>query len=82
MPFDPEERKALLLIPRIGPGVIDRLEALGIDSAEKLSAIGVDETVQLVCRALGSPAWRNRHAALVEAAQQANAPPAIERARP
>lgn len=61
-----------MLTPGIGPGVVDRLEALGIDSLDKLNTLGVDEAIRRVCDAVGSTAWRNRRAALGEALQRMN----------
>ena len=67
MSFPHEELQVLLTTPRVGPGVVARLEAAGFDSFAKISERGVNEVVNAICTSVGSTAWRNRHAALVEA---------------
>lgn len=67
MSFTNEERQVLLITPRVGPGVIARLEAAGFDSFAKICERGVDEVVNAICTSVGSNAWRNRHGAIVEA---------------
>ena len=61
------ERLALLRAPGLGPTVINRLEAQGLTSLDALREMGVDRVIDLVCNAVGSPAWKNRHAALARA---------------
>jgi hypothetical protein len=70
MAFTLEERRQLLATPRLGPGVIDRLELLGIDSFDKLRRIGVDAAVDRVCQSIGSSAWANRRKPLALALSQ------------
>lgn len=68
--FSESERLALLRLHGIGPIVVSRLEALGIVSFAKLREIGTDRAVQMVCEAMGSPAWKNRQTALERALAQ------------
>ena len=68
--FDPAERRILLSLPGIGPGVLQRLEQAGIDSLDALRKAGADAVVQQVCANLGHGAWRNRHRALQRALAQ------------
>lgn len=65
--FDPADRARLLAMPRIGPGVLERLEAAGILSLEALRRVGVDRTVELVCHQVGRPCWANRRRSLARA---------------
>ena len=67
MAFPSNEREILLKSPGIGPGVIDRLEALGVDSLEALCAANLEELVRRACHLVGSAAWRNRQRALQRA---------------
>jgi len=67
MSFPRGERQILLVTPRVGPGVVARLEAAGFDSFAKISEQGVGEVVNAICTSVGSTAWRNRQAALVQA---------------
>ena len=65
--FERHEHRLLLATPRIGPMVIERLEAVGIDSLARLREQGVERAVALVCASLGSVAWANRRRALAQA---------------
>jgi predicted RecB family nuclease len=67
MGFEADERRVLLALPGIGPGVLQRLEQAGIDSLDALCAVGADAVVLQVCKTLGHGAWRNRHRALQRA---------------
>ncbi|MBK9363655.1 MAG: TfoX/Sxy family DNA transformation protein [Rubrivivax sp.] len=69
MPFAAQERRRLLSTPGLGPRVIARLEAAGIESLVQLRAIGAEAAVARVCRQLGTQAWRNRLGALQGALQ-------------
>ena len=62
--FPDVERQHLLSMPRIGPRVVERLEALGLTSLDTLRSRGLDRTLGMLCRADGSPAWLNRRRAL------------------
>jgi hypothetical protein len=70
MAFAQEERRRLLAAPLLGPGVVHRLEQLGLDSFDKLRRIGVDAAVDEVCTLLGSRAWANRRDPLAQALRQ------------
>jgi hypothetical protein len=65
--FCDPERLVLLRTPGLGPTVVSRLEAQGLSSLQAMRDMGVERVVELVCRAVGSSAWKNRHAALVKA---------------
>jgi hypothetical protein len=79
--FPANERRLLLSLPRIGPTVVERIEAQGITSLHDLHRKGVDRVVEAICREMGTPAWANRRRALIEAlAASAKLPP--ERRRP
>lgn len=65
--FDPQDRARLLVLPQIGPQVIERLEAAGYCSLADMKAAGIDRVVAAVCRQLGNRAWENRRRALLRA---------------
>ncbi|MDE2368098.1 MAG: hypothetical protein KGN16_03935 [Burkholderiales bacterium] len=67
MSFSASERHTLLITPQLGPRIISRLEEVGLDSVDKLRAVGIDEAVRRVCDRVGSPAWRNRQRPLARA---------------
>ena len=58
--FSDEERRVLLQEPRIGPIVLERLEAAGFSSLDQLRQAGAQAAVQRVCLQTGQVAWRNR----------------------
>lgn len=70
--FSDAERRLLLAQPRIGPGVVARLEALGIGSLDALQRHGIDLVVQAVCAHQGHISWANRRRPLAQALQQAS----------
>jgi hypothetical protein len=70
MRFPDEERRLLLGQPGIGPTVIARLEAAGIDSLRALRCAGARVVVEAVCAGLGTGAWTNRRKALEKALQR------------
>ena len=65
--FCDPERLVLLRTPGLGPTVVSRLEAQGLSSLQAMRDMGVERVVEMVCLAVGSSAWKNRHAALVKA---------------
>ena len=73
--FSESEKLALLEVKGVGITVISRLEEIGIDSFEKLSAHNVEEIVNRVASMLRTTCWKNSPQA--KAAISA----AIERAR-
>lgn len=68
--FPPKERGFLLTEPRIGQGVIERLEQAGVHSLAQLAALGPSAVVRRICEGQGSRAWANRHKALERALQR------------
>lgn len=67
MAFAQQDRARLMAQPGIGPGVISRLQTLGLDSLDKLRAASAEGAVAQVCEQLGTSAWRNRLHALARA---------------
>jgi hypothetical protein len=65
--FCDPERLVLLRTPGLGPTVVSRLEAQGLSSLQAMRDMGIERVVEMVCLAVGSSAWKNRHAALVKA---------------
>lgn len=72
--FRPEERKALLGAPRIGPVIVMRLEQAGLGSLDRLREVGAALAAGIVCTLQGGPAWMNRHRALARALEAACVP--------
>jgi hypothetical protein len=72
--FRPEERKALLGTPGIGPVIVMRLEQAGLGSLDRLREVGTARAAGIVCTLQGSPAWMNRHRALARALEAASVP--------
>ena len=68
--FSDEERRLLLQEPRIGPVVLERLEAAGFSSLEQLRSAGAGAVVQAVCRQTGQVAWHNRRRPLERVLQR------------
>ena len=65
--FSADERTRLLALPRIGPQVVDRLEAAGFHSLDAMRRAGLDAVIGAVCQQQGQAAWRNRRRALAPA---------------
>ena len=59
MAFNPTERLSLLAIKGVGLTVIQRLEALGIDSLAKLATYRAEDIAEMVAAMLGSTCWKN-----------------------
>jgi len=59
MAFNPTERLSLLAIKGVGPTVIQRLEAIGIDSLTKLATYRAEDIAEMVAAMLGSTCWKN-----------------------
>ncbi len=70
MAFRPEERTLLLRTPRLGPVAVARLEAVGIDTLERLAGIGVGRAIQLVGRDVRGSGWQNRRRALEQVLEE------------
>jgi predicted flap endonuclease-1-like 5' DNA nuclease len=78
MPFPEPERATLLAIKGVGPGVVSRLEQLGIDSLATLARQDAAAICAEVSARLGTTCWRNAPkarqavAAAIEAARAAS----------
>lgn len=59
MSFSTEERNALLALKGVGPTVLARLEAMGIESLAQLSVADVESIVSHAARLTGSTCWKN-----------------------
>ncbi len=59
MPFNSEEKVALLAVKGVGPTVISRLEQIGIDSMDKLSHYQCDEVITTIATLLNASCWKN-----------------------
>ena len=59
MSFSTEERNALLALKGVGPTVLARLEAMGIESLAQLSTADVESIVAHAARLTGSTCWKN-----------------------
>lgn len=59
------DQRRLLTTPKLGPLVLERLDAIGIRSLDGLRSFGVDEAIERICAQVGNCAWRNRRAALL-----------------
>lgn len=68
--FPPDERGFLLTEPRIGQGVIERLEQVGVHSLAQLARLGTSTVIHRICEGQGTRAWANRHRALERALQR------------
>jgi predicted RecB family nuclease len=60
MPFPPDERARLLAIKGVGPGVVARLEQIGIDRLETLARQDATALCADIAAMLGSTCWRNQ----------------------
>ena len=58
--FNPRERAILLAVRGVGPGVVARLEQLGIHRLETLARQGAAAICADVAAMLGSTCWRNQ----------------------
>jgi predicted flap endonuclease-1-like 5' DNA nuclease len=76
MPFPATERATLLAIKGVGPGVVSRLEQLGIDRLSTLARQDATTLCTDIAAMLGSTCWRNQPkakqaiAAAIEAARK------------
>lgn len=57
--FSEHERERLLGVKGVGPGVISRLESIGICSLTQLAASDVDTVLDRASLDTGSTCWRN-----------------------
>jgi hypothetical protein len=68
--FDPQERRLLMRMPRIGEGMVERLEAAGYTSLKALHEAGTARVLDRVAAQVGQGAWLNRRRALDAAIQR------------
>ena len=59
MPFNEQERRALLALKGVGPTVIKRFEEIGIESFEKLAGFDTNTIAERVASMLHSNCWKN-----------------------
>lgn len=59
MPFSEEERQVLLAVKGVGGTVIQRFEALGIESLAQLAGCDSRQILEQVASMLGSSCWKN-----------------------
>ncbi len=59
MPFSEQEREILLSVKGIGPTVLKRLEAIGIDNLSDLATYQVNEVTERVASMLRMACWKN-----------------------
>ena len=59
MPFNDEERKAMLELKGVGATVIARLEQLGFCSLAELKEAEASHITQQIAGMLGASCWRN-----------------------
>jgi len=69
--FCQRDRALLLATPRIGPGVVERLEQAGFGSLEQMRRVGIEAVVARVCASFDMPGWTNRRSALSAALKAA-----------
>ena len=59
MPFNEQERAALLALKGVGPTVIRRFEEIGIDSFQQLAGFDAHTIAERVASMLHSSCWKN-----------------------
>jgi len=59
MPFNEQERSALLALKGVGPTVIKRFEEVGIESFEDLAGFDANTIAERVASMLHSNCWKN-----------------------
>ncbi|MBP6900590.1 MAG: helix-hairpin-helix domain-containing protein [Burkholderiaceae bacterium] len=57
----------MLATPGLGPGIVARLEQLGIHSLATLQGAALDQAIEALCHQVGNAAPRNRRRALQRA---------------
>lgn len=67
MSLPPDQRQHLLRSPRLGPGVVRRLEQVGVTSLDELRGERLDAVLEAICQQDGSPAWHGRRRPLQRA---------------
>ena len=59
MPFNEQERAALLALKGVGPTVVKRFEEIGIDSFEQLVGFNANTIAERVASMLQTSCWKN-----------------------
>ncbi len=59
MPFNEQERSALLALKGVGPTVVKRFEEIGIESFEELARFDANTIAERVESMLHSSCWQN-----------------------
>ncbi|MCC9660357.1 helix-hairpin-helix domain-containing protein [Pseudoalteromonas sp. MB41] len=59
MPFNEQERAALLALKGVGPTVVKRFEEIGIDSFEQLAGFNANTIAERVASMLQTSCWKN-----------------------
>ncbi|WP_062567733.1 MULTISPECIES: helix-hairpin-helix domain-containing protein [Pseudoalteromonas] len=59
MPFNDQERDALLALKGVGPTVVKRFEEIGIESFEELAGFDASTIAKRVASMLHSTCWQN-----------------------
>lgn len=59
MPFNDQERMALLNLKGVGPTVIKRFEEIGIDSFDLLRNFDAEDIAERVAEMLHTTCWKN-----------------------
>lgn len=59
MPFNDDERAALLALKGVGPTVIARLEQLGFSRLSQLKTARMEDIVAQASSLVGSSCWKN-----------------------
>jgi nucleotidyltransferase/DNA polymerase involved in DNA repair len=59
MGFSAEDKKKMLQLKGVGPTVIIRLEALGLNSLQQLANMHVQDILQAIAKMLNSTCWQN-----------------------
>jgi predicted RecB family nuclease len=66
--FSPKELQLLLAVDGVGPGVVKRLEEIGVASLADLAERDAGAVCDLISARLGSSCWRNSPKARAAAA--------------
>lgn len=72
--FAPTERELLLRTGGLGELCIQRLEEAGIGSLQMLQSLGAAHVAEIICRQVGTTAWRNRRRPIERALRALDAP--------
>lgn len=59
MPFNQDEKKALLQVKGVGPTVVKRFEEIGIHSLQDLKSYRAEDIAEMVASMLHTTCWKN-----------------------